>query len=103
MGFGIIYDGFWLLLCSSICRCESRMVRNEITVNGNNMQITVVISEKMILHTVFIDNTNIYEQICQEADAEKLGVRRRNKSNSGELGGMRGSIRPPGVNKNTFF
>ena len=39
----------------------------------------------------------------QEADARKLGVRRRNKPNSGELGGMRGSIKPPGVKKKTHM
>ena len=41
----------------------------------------MLFSEKMILHTVFIDNTNIYEKIRQEAPIpvpeETSGGRRR--------------------------
>ena len=77
------------------------MVRNEITVNGNNMQITAGFPKKMILHTVFVDNTSIYEKICQEAQIsvpeETSGGRRRKAwretqeqvENPGELGSIK--------------
>ena len=68
MTFGIIFDRFRLLLCSSICRMpkppSTKRNNGKRQAHADNSRL---FHQNMIFHMVFIDNTNTYEKSRQEA------------------------------------